>query len=88
MPDSQGWDREYRYKFRLPSEPQPRDNDRRGQFREREDGSRRSEERSMQELSKDIIERLEKMEQGQQELREKLEKLQKDLSKKKNSADL
>ena len=89
LPDSQGRNREYRYEFRVPSEPQPRDNNRQEQLNEQMEELRRlQQERSMQELSRDIIERLEKMEQGQQELRKKLEKLQKDLSKKNDSVDM
>ena len=88
MPDSHGPGREYRYNFRMPNAPQPRDNDRQQQLNEQMEELRRQQERSMQELSRDLIERLERMELDQQKLREKLEKLQKKLSEKKDSADL
>ncbi|MCK5114903.1 MAG: PDZ domain-containing protein [Phycisphaerae bacterium] len=88
LPDPRGPGRKYRYEFRLPREPQPRDNDRQEQLHEQMEELRRRQERSMQNLSRNIIERLERMELEQQELRKKLEKLQKKLSQKKDSADL
>ncbi|MBN2376783.1 MAG: PDZ domain-containing protein [Sedimentisphaerales bacterium] len=88
LPDSHGPGREYRYKFRMPNAPQPRDEDRQQQLNEQMEELRRRQEQSMQELSRDLIERLERMELDQQKLNKKLEKLQKKLSKKDDSVDM